>query len=294
MIWIAIAALLWSTDTIFRYTLVQSIDTPTLVLFEHVVSTFFLLPALWKSRSVFRTLGPRHWFELIWIGVGGSALATLLFTEAFRYLNPTLVILLQKLQPLFALSLAALLLGERRSRSFILWAGFALLGALGLQWEGGAVKLMTENPWALLLPIGAAFLWGSSTVFSKSVSSALKPNALAGARLAIGTLFLLVLHAVSEDLDFLKPFTEGADWRWIPTVVLMSLVSGLLALQLYYKGIQTTLASTATILELIFPLSATFLNAVLLGFWLTPAQLFSALILLVAITRIALLESKQK
>ena len=47
------------------------------------------------------------------IGAGSSALATILFTQAFVDRDPVTPVVLQKVQPLIAVSLAAALLGER-------------------------------------------------------------------------------------------------------------------------------------------------------------------------------------
>jgi hypothetical protein len=44
------------------------------------------------------------------IGGVGSAIATVAFTESFQFLNPSLVILLQKMQPVVAITLAAIVL----------------------------------------------------------------------------------------------------------------------------------------------------------------------------------------
>ena len=41
----------------------------------------------------------RRWLAVAFCGAGGSALATILFTASFHYVNPSVTILLQKLQP---------------------------------------------------------------------------------------------------------------------------------------------------------------------------------------------------
>nr|MDQ3359680.1 EamA family transporter [Actinomycetota bacterium] len=63
------------------------------------------------------------------IGAGSSALATTLFTAAFRLGDPITPQVLQKLQPLVALALAAVLLGERLRPRYLVFAVPALVGA---------------------------------------------------------------------------------------------------------------------------------------------------------------------
>ena len=79
----------------------------------------------------------------------------------------SVVVLLQKLQPLFAISLASVILKEKLSKKFLLLATIAIIGSFlvtfGLQpiaeWED---KTIIASLFALL----AAFSWGSSTAVS--------------------------------------------------------------------------------------------------------------------------------
>ena len=114
-----------------------------------VVGALVLLTigALRKAWPAVRSLGAREWTYLILIGAGASATATALFTAAFRYGDPTTPLLLQKLQPLFAILGAWILLGERLRPRF--W-GFAAV-ALGAAW----LIVQQGDPTGGLLPIFA-------------------------------------------------------------------------------------------------------------------------------------------
>ena len=72
----------------------------------------YSVPAVVLGLRFFRGLGTAQWVALLVTGWGGSALATLLFTTALVVGNPTVVILLQKTQPLFAIVLAAIWLAR--------------------------------------------------------------------------------------------------------------------------------------------------------------------------------------
>src|SRR5690606_22768441 len=113
----------------------------------------------------------REWLSVIFIGLGGSALATILFTQSFHYLNPSVAILLQKLQPLIAIGLAIWVLGESLSKRFWLWAVVAIAGAYVISFPGLNPEGLTWNSHALgvVLALGAAFFWGGSTVFGRLV-----------------------------------------------------------------------------------------------------------------------------
>src|SRR5579862_842772 len=110
LLWVAVGASLWGTDTIFRQPLTATITSERIVLLEHLILTAALLIPLWRMRAEWLTLTGRQWGALLGIGWGGSALGTICFTEAIRIGNPTSAILIQKTQPIFAALLAWLLL----------------------------------------------------------------------------------------------------------------------------------------------------------------------------------------
>ena len=62
-------------------------------------------------------------------------------------------------------------------------------------------------------------------------------------------------------------------------VTALALVPGLLALLLYYRGLRSTPASAATIAELAFPITATFIGYVVFNRALSPSQWFGMVVL---------------
>src|ERR687892_1567857 len=81
------------------------------------------LRALWR-------LGWRYVLAAVAIGAGASAVATILFTQAFvNSASPVTPVVLQKVQPLVAVIGAWIILGERPRRLFGLYLAGALAGA---------------------------------------------------------------------------------------------------------------------------------------------------------------------
>jgi DME family drug/metabolite transporter len=72
--------------------------------------------------------------------------------------------------------------------------------------------------------------------------------------------------------------------------VLIALSTGMVALWIYYKGLKTTQAKVATILELTFPLLAVFIDAVFFKSFLQPSQYLAAAVLLYAMYRVGKLQ----
>ena len=121
---VALGASLWGTDAILRVPLLEVASPSQIVLLEHLVLLLYSVPAVALGWRFFRGFGAAQWVALLVIGWGGSALATLLFTTAFAVGNPTVAILLQKTQPLFAVALAGILLRERLGWAY--WPCFAV------------------------------------------------------------------------------------------------------------------------------------------------------------------------
>ena len=128
VVFVAIAATLWATDAYFRNQLVKHLTPSEIVVMEDALVALFLLPVLIRSLGEVRKLGARGWLAVVAIAAGAQALATILFTKSFSYGIYSETFVLQQTQPLIAIVLAWIMLGERRRPWF--WAAVvvALIG----------------------------------------------------------------------------------------------------------------------------------------------------------------------
>ena len=127
---IIFAALLWSLDGLLRQEL-YLISSFVIVALEHMIGALIFLPFLFRSFSKIKTLGQRGWISILWISICGGVLGTYFYTKALSYVNYidlSVVVLIQKLQPLFAISLAGVILKEKLSKRFIGLAFIAMSG----------------------------------------------------------------------------------------------------------------------------------------------------------------------
>jgi drug/metabolite transporter (DMT)-like permease len=228
---------------------------------------------------------------LLVISWGGSALATLLFTTAFVLGNPTVVILLQKTQPLFAIALAHVLLRERLRRAYWPCFAVAVVGAYLISF-GGFIEPMealgSVQALPALLTLGAAILWGTSTALGRFVLKDVPFHTLTGARLLLALPVLWVIVLAQGSLG-----QVGAGFTAEPArVALLALIPGLLALLLYYRGLSGTKASYATLAEISFPASAVILNWVFLGVGVSANQLLGFGLLWAAILALGYLNAR--
>jgi len=248
---VAAGAALWGTDGLFRRTLAFEMPAPVVVFWEHLILVAVTLPFLIRFFKNRPKLTGRDLTALLFVGAGASALATVLFTEAFTYGDPTTPLLIQKTQPVIAVLGAYLLLGERLLPRYGWYFLFAVSGAYLISFpDPTAVQLSQLAP--ALLALGAAALWGMGTVLGRHLTKKIPTNQLTALRFAIGlpsALVILLLRNEAADALEVTPSEFGA-------LILLSLIPGLAALMIYYKGLSTTPASSATLAELAFPLTA--------------------------------------
>jgi drug/metabolite transporter (DMT)-like permease len=194
------------------------------------------------------------------IAWGGSALGTVLFTEAIRRGNPTTAVLLQKTQPLFTVLGARAMLGEALGIRY--WACLGVAMAAGYLVSFGWAMARPQGAAAAGLALGAAALWGSCTVLGRRVLGSVSFHTLVALRIVSATPVLTLLAW--------GPVPVG--WREAGLLGTMALVPGLAALLVYYHGLRHTRASLAALGELSFPATAVLLNWVYLGARVSPVQ----------------------
>ena len=191
------AALLWSVDGVLRQDL-HSIPSLVIVAIEHLLGALIFLPFLFRSSSKIKRLDRKGWVQIFWVSICGGLLGTYFYTKALGYVNYidlSVVVLIQKLQPLFAISLASIVLGERVSKSFIFLASAAILGRY-LTTFGNKPLLFLDRQSiiASLFALLASFCWGSSTVLGKSALKQVPFELMTCIRLIItGTIALIII-----------------------------------------------------------------------------------------------------
>jgi drug/metabolite transporter (DMT)-like permease len=283
------SALLWTIDAPFRKYLTGDLSSGTIVLMEHLVIAVLVLWFLSKYLSELKTLTRTEWGYVVFIGIGGSALATIAFTQSFHYVNPSVAILLQKIQPIIAILLAVIFLKEQLSAKFWLWSGLAILGAYLLSFPNFTPQLFpgesfNPNLKGVLLALLAAGLWAGSTVFGRKLLNQLSFQAMTAIRFLTAGGFLLAFQTYQGNWGEIAHATTK-DWLF---VLIIATIAGFISLFIYYKGLQHTKASIATLCELAFPFSAVIINWIFIpGGQLAVMQIVGGLILLGSITALS-------
>jgi len=288
---VTFAATLWAVDAPFRKLLTTELSSPAIVLMEHLMVSVCVLPLLLTRVAELKRLTIRGWLAVMFVSCGGSALATVLFTQSFRYLNPTVAILLQKLQPLIGIALAAVILKERSSKDFWLWALVAVCGAYLVSFPSLKPSGLTWNSDMLgvVLALGAAFLWAGSTVFGRFALNSVEYQMLTALRFLPALALLVVVNVFSGTLREVAA-ASSRDWLF---VFMTAIIGGFISLLIYYYGLRSCRASVATLCELGYPLAAVVVNWKFLGAALSPIQVAGGCILLLAIVRLSVVNEQE-
>lgn len=282
---IVAAAVLWALDGILRRSL-YTLPPLTIVFYEHLIGSILLIPLFIKEKKIEYTLSTIGLVALVSLLSG--LLGTLWFTTALAkvsFISFSVVLLLQKLQPIFATSAAVILLKEKVTKNYLLWAAVAIIAAYFVTFKNGVVNSQTGSATitAALYALGAAAAWGSSTAFSKLLLNRVSSNAATSLRFFVTSIFAFIAVLIFLPADALTAVNSSQIARFL----VIALSTGMVALYLYYRGLQNTQAKVATILELVFPVLGVIIDAVLYKSFLAPTQLLAAIILLFAVFKTA-------
>jgi drug/metabolite transporter (DMT)-like permease len=292
-IFILIAATLWAFDGLIRQYL-YTLPPITIIFFEHLIGLILLTPFVYKYVLEAR-LTKREWWLIVLIAILSGLLGTLWFTTALgkvHFITVSVVFLLQKLQPIFAIATARIFLKERLDGRYIKWALLAIVAAYFVTFKNGYVNFATGEGTiiAALYALGAAFAWGSSTTFSKMLLGKVDFRVSTFYRFLFTLIFALpvvFLFGKSSTGSLAIPATSQFGW-----LALIAVSTGMVALLIYYKGLAKTPVHISTILELTFPFIAIFLDMVVNHTILSMTQWIAAVALVFSIYQIAKLREQ--
>ncbi|GGD65896.1 DMT family transporter [Paenibacillus nasutitermitis] len=280
-IWlVAAGAALWGMDPLFRILLLKSLTSSQIVFAEHLLLMVFAIPILLIHRSELAGLNMRQLGALLFIGWGGSAIATVLFTSAFVAGDPNTVLLIQKTQPLFTIFIARLVLRESLPPRFSWLILLALAGTYLITFGLSTPIGHWHNIWTggSLLSLGAAALWGGSTVMGRLLLDRMSFVTVTALRFVVALPLLLAL-TLSEGAQWHIPSEVGAFAAVTANLLLQAFLPGLASLLFYYRGLSRTKASYATLAELSFPAVGLIVNWLVFSQPLTIVQ-FAGFILI--------------
>lgn len=275
---------MWGFDGVVLTPRLFNLDVGYVVLMLHLIPFAIMNLFLFRQYKQLQLFVRQDFIILVLVSLFGGAIGTVAIVKALFLVNfqhLSVVVLLQKLQPIFAIALAALLLKEKLKKNFILWASLAIMASYFLTFGFSFPELSTDSNtiYASLYALLAAFAFGSSTVFSKRLL--LNHNFITATfyRYGFTTFFMLIYVLLFGNYVEIYHTTE-TNWMFF---LVIGLTTGSGAIFIYYYGLRRVKAIVATISELLFPISAIFFDYIINDSFLSPIQIVSAAIMVFAI-----------
>ena len=276
------AAILWSLDGYIRQNLF-SLPSFLIISLEHAIGAIIFFPLLIKGLNEIYSLNQRGWISVFWISICGGVLGTFFYTKALsyvEYIDLSVVVLLQKFQPIFAIALAAIILKEKITKRFFMLAIAAIIGGYLITFGNNPIENWNDKTIiASLLALLAAFSWGSSTVLGKHALNQISFMTITSLRLTITAAITLFIIISNSQYELIPEMTFG-NWLYI---ILIVISTGSIALFIYYYGLNHLPASHVTIYELFWPLSAVTIDWFIYERIMTVYQFLGAILLLTSI-----------
>ena len=280
---IIFAALLWSIDAFLRQSL-YSLSPLLIITIEHGIGCLLFIPIMIKYWNKIKTIKQIGWISILWISFLGGIGGTYFYTKALGYvgyIDLSIVVLLQKFQPLFAVSLAAIILKEKLSKRYLILAMFAMIGGYLVTFGTNPISGWDNNTIiAALFALLAAFCWGSSTVLGKHALIHFPFSLVTALRLIITTIAGIII-IIFSDWNIIYSYISHDQWKMLLLIIFST---GTLALFIYYYGLKNLPASYTTLFELFWPLSAVIIDWLIRDKPLSLSQLIGAFILLASMT----------
>ena len=286
---VCLAATMWGFDGIVLTPRLFNLHVPFVVFILHLLPLILMSIIFGKEEfKNIKKLQKNDLFFFFCVALFGGCLGTLsivkaLFLVNFKHL--TVVTLLQKLQPIFAIILARLLLKEKLKRAYLFWGFLALLGGYLLTFEFHLPEFVSSDNLlpASLYSLLAAFSFGSATVFGKRILKSASFRTALYLRYLLTTCIMFVIVAFTSGFGDFSTATAG---NWL-IFVIIALTTGSGAILLYYFGLRYITAKVATMCELCFPISSVVFDYLINGNILSPIQIASAILMIISIIRIS-------
>jgi drug/metabolite transporter (DMT)-like permease len=292
---ISFAATMWGLDGVVLTPRLYNLDVGFVVFILHALPFLIMQPFLFKHYRHLAKFTRKDVFLLLLIALFGGAIGTLSIVKALFLINfreLSIVVLLQKLQPVFAIALAGLLLKEKLSKYYAIWASVAILGGyfLTFGFDKPVIDTGSKTTLSALYALLAAFSFGSSTVFSKMILQKYHFATATFYRYGFTALIMLAFTLATGSLTQFNSIT-GTNWL---IFFIIAFTTGSGAIFLYYYGLNHVKAMVAVMCELFFPISTIVFDYIFNGSRLSVVQWLSAALMIFAIVNLNRLQSTGK
>lgn len=284
-IYIIFAASIWWIEWVLFLPHLYSLPVTLVVCIQTWILSLLLTPFFVSHFKNIKKIWKHDWFVIIGIALLWGVIGILAITKAFFYMNYihlSIVVLIQKLQPLFAITFAVIFLKEKLHSHFILWSIWALIWTYIMTfWFNSPIHTGWNVWYAIILSFVAAMSFGITTVLTRKFVQHVPPLDAMYLRFVFSALILTVIILINWDYTSFSQVTNNNMLYfsfWIAT--------GWLWIFLFNTWLKNTKASVSTLCELAFPLTVILLEFFIKDKTLTSIQLIWICILLISVSQV--------
>lgn len=285
---ICIAASLWGLDGVVLTPNLQGLDVGFVVFMFHAIPFFLMNLVFFREYRLLAGFRAGDYAGFSLIALFGGAIGTLALVKALflvNFDNLSIIVILQKLQPVFGIALAAILLKEKLRKDFAFWALLAVVAGYFLTFGFGLPNIQGSDnlPHAALLALLAAFSFACGTVIGKKMLYKYAFGSATFYRFGFTALLMLFYVLLARQTGEIHHVTRK---QWLVLAVI-AFTTGSGAIYLYYYGLTRVKAMVAIVCELCMPICAVLLDHFVNKTTFTPVQWGSAAVMIFAITQIS-------
>ncbi|WP_073507690.1 DMT family transporter [Streptobacillus notomytis] len=286
---IILGAIMWGIDGVLltpRYFKYGLYNVVLIVFIAHLLPFLFMLITKREYIKEIKKVNLSDKLYFLLIALFGGTIGTLSIVKALQLseFNPySLVILIQKSQPVFAILSAYFILKEKITHKFKIVFIISIISLHFLTFGlNSPFDIEIKSVYSAIYSLIAAISFGLSTTFSRKVAMKYNANLSTFIRFmftTIITFLLLLLNITQTKIDIIYLISNNQ----IILLAIFIAIWGVIAANFYYKGLQNTKAIYSTVSELAFPLTSVFIDIFILGNILDPIRILAGLVLLLSI-----------
>jgi drug/metabolite transporter (DMT)-like permease len=254
---------------------------------RYVIACVALLVAAFAIEGGLPKLTRRQWMGTFVLGLLGVFSYNLFFMGALERLPASRAALIIAMNPVIAISISSLVLGERLSAWRWLGVAIALSGVWIVVSHGNVASIASAGVgMGELFMLCAVTSWALYTVIGRVVLQGLSPLAATNYAALWGTLML----AIAAAPHFGDLTASQFDWRTVVSLLYLGILGTAVAFVWYYTSIKRLGASVAVIFNNLVPVFGVAISVLLLGEPLLASMLIGGAVAIGGVMMVSLLK----
>lgn len=291
---IVVAAVSWGLSAVIFIPNLYNLPVAFVVFLQNFISLALMSALFPKEYSGLTKLPGKTLFFLSLIALFSGVIGTLAIVKALFLVNfkqLSVVVLIQKIQPVFTVIIAFIFLKEKLSKNFIFWSLLVFFGVylLTFGFQLPDFSMNRDHIIAYLLSIISAMSFSTNTILGKYLSGSISFLTITFNRFLFATIFSLIACLVTGTLFYFNEITLS-NYAFFAGIVL---IGGPPSMFIYYMGLKYVRAMVSAICEMALPFSVIILDYFINHNSLSLIQWIGALIIIFGILKVSGPSSKQ-